>query len=226
MNNKFSLSFGVSLVIVGFLNIFFETSNIILFGLTVSTTIFSIINIIVPKMDSNKSELLYIIPFVLLISLFCYSNSLMQYDIVKEIVNGKITNILTFISFGFLFISEYLNHKKNKLHQKEFEMLQVIQEFEYSSMILILINEYLGDLVKKGIIMDEESRNFLNRIDDLCTEKATLANIDLSLLKLNKDEYTIQDFNDSYKLHNDTINYEKNIEEHDKKKNVEKEQIN
>ena len=40
MNNKFALSFGISLVIVGLLNIFFETSNIILFGLSVSTTIF------------------------------------------------------------------------------------------------------------------------------------------------------------------------------------------
>ena len=49
MNNKFALSFGISLVIVGLLNIFFETSNIILFGLSVSTTIFSIMNMFEPK---------------------------------------------------------------------------------------------------------------------------------------------------------------------------------
>lgn len=217
MNNKFALSFGVSLVIVGFLNIFFETSNVILFGLSVSTTIFSIINMIVPNMKSNKAEFLYIVPFVLLISLFCYSNSLMKYPIVEGIVNGKITNVLTFISFGFLFISEYLNHKKNKMEQKNFEMLQVIQDYEYSNMILILINDYLENLKNRGIALDDESRNFLNQINDLCIEKSTLADIDTTLLKLNKEEYSMQDFNDSYKIHNDTINYEKMVNDHDKK---------
>lgn len=105
MNNKFALSFGISLVIVGLLNIFFKTSNIILFGLSVSTTIFSIMNMLEPKISNKKLELLYIIPFVLLVSIFCYSNSLMKIEIIWNIVNSKITNILTFISFGFLFIS-------------------------------------------------------------------------------------------------------------------------
>ena len=101
MNNKFALSFGISLVIVGLLNIFFETSNIILFWLSVSTTIFSIMNMLEPKISNKKLELLYIIPFVLLVSIFCYSNSLMKIEINSNIVNSKITNILTFISFGF-----------------------------------------------------------------------------------------------------------------------------
>ena len=82
MNNKFALSFGISLVIVGLLNIFFETSNIILFGLSVSTTIFSIMNMFEPKISNKKLELLYIIPFVLLVSIFCYSNSLMKFEII------------------------------------------------------------------------------------------------------------------------------------------------
>lgn len=101
MNNKFALSFGISLVIVGLLNIFFETSNIILFGLSVSTTIFSIMNMFEPKISNKKLELLYIIPFVLLVSIFCYCNLLMKIEIIWNIVNSKITNILTFISFGF-----------------------------------------------------------------------------------------------------------------------------
>ena len=83
------------------LNIFFETSNIILFGLSVTTTIFSIMNMFEPKISNKKLELLYIIPFVLLVSIFCYSNSLMKIEIIWNIVNSKITNILTFISFGF-----------------------------------------------------------------------------------------------------------------------------
>ncbi len=59
MNNKFALSFGISLVIVGLLNIFFETSNIILFGLSVSTTIFSIMNMFEPKISNKKLEQIF-----------------------------------------------------------------------------------------------------------------------------------------------------------------------
>ena len=97
MNNKFALSFGISLMLVGLLNIFFETSNIILFGLSVSTIIFSIINLIVPKVKNERAEFLYIIPFVLLVTIFCYSNSLINNPVIIIIINSKITNILTFI---------------------------------------------------------------------------------------------------------------------------------
>ena len=58
MNNKFALSFGISLVIVGLLNIFFETSNIILFGLSVSTTIFSIMNMFEHKIINKKIRII------------------------------------------------------------------------------------------------------------------------------------------------------------------------
>lgn len=217
MNNKFSLSFGVSLVIVGFLNIFFETTNIILFGLSVSTAIFSIINIIVPKIKSKKAEFLYIIPFVILISLFCYSNSLMQYDFIRVMVDGKTTNVLTFISFGSLFISEFLNHEKDKKLQRVFEMTQVCQNYEYSNMILMLVNNYIESLCKNKTVIDKDSQEFLDKINELCTEKSRLADINLDLLKEDKENYTIADFNDAYKSNNDAINYDKLLKEYDKK---------
>ena len=136
MNNKFALSFGISLVIVGLLNIFFETSNIILFGLSVSTTIFSIMNMLEPKISNKKLELLYIIPFVLLVSIFCYSNSLMKIEIISNIVNSKITNILTFISFGFLFISEFINYKNARNQYINFQMAMINDNLQYSALIL------------------------------------------------------------------------------------------
>lgn len=222
MDNKFALSFGVSLVIVGFLNIFFETSNVIIFGLSVSTTIFSIINIIVPKINSDKSELLYILPFVILVSIFCYNNSLMKYDIVKIIVNGRITNVLTFVSFGFLFVSEFLNYKKSRFNQRLFEMNRVTQEYEYSSMILMFVNDYMEILLDSGIKIDDESREFLGRIIELSTERGRLANIDSSLLDLNKDEYAIEDFDDIFKKHSKIINYDEMEKELNKKRKVRK----
>lgn len=216
MNNKFSLSFGISLVIVGLLNIFFDIDNTILFGLSISTTVFSLVNMIVPKFDSKKLELLYIIPFVILISIFCYSDSLIKIDIISKIVNGKITNILTFVSFGFLFISEFANYKIEELKEMMFESKRVNQDYEYSNMILKTMNGYLSNLCKKKIVIDDESQEFLDEMEKLCLEKVKLAHINERLLSLGKSHYTLDEINDIYKLSNDILNCDKENNKNEK----------
>ena len=205
MNNKFALSFGISLVIVGLLNIFFETSNIILFGLSVSTTIFSIMNMLEPKISNKKLELLYIIPFVLLVSIFCYSNSLMKIEIIWNIVNSKITNILTFISFGFLFISEFINYKNARNQYINFQMAMINDNLQYSALILGLQNEYLKSIIKNPGLIDIESKTFFNEIEKLCNEKIRLSQIDTELLEQNKGLFTIRDLNMVYQKYNDIL---------------------
>lgn len=219
MNNKFALSFGISLVIVGFLNIFFETSNIVLFGLSVSTAIFSIINIFVINRKSSKSELLYIIPFVLLVSIFCYSDSLMKYDVIEKIVNGKFTNVLTFVSFGFLFISEFFNYKKEKKDYITFQMDTIIETMRYSALILNLQNEYLRSLVDNKNKIDSESKKFFDEIEKLCDEKIKQAELNYSLLNLNKELFSVRDFNKIYQSLTDNLNIDDKPKKYNKKHN-------
>lgn len=217
MNNKFALSFGISLVIVGLLNIFFETSNIILFGLSVSTTIFSIMNMLEPKISNKKLELLYIIPFVLLVSIFCYSNSLMKIEIISNIVNSKITNILTFISFGFLFISEFINYKNARNQYINFQMAMINDNLQYSALILGLQNEYLKSIIKNPGLIDIESKKFFNEIEKLCNEKIRLSQIDTELLEQNKGLFTIRDLNMVYQKYNDILDINGKIEKYNEK---------
>ena len=56
MNNKMSLSFGISLVVVGILNFWFETTNIILFGLSISALLFSLIEIVFSAIEILSSK--------------------------------------------------------------------------------------------------------------------------------------------------------------------------
>ena len=216
MNNKFALSFGISLVIVGFLNIIFETSSIVLFGLSISTLFFSLVNIIVPKINNYKAELLYVLPFVILVSIFCYSNSLLDIKVFNQIVNSKITNILTFISFGLLFISEFRNHKREMRNKKEYEATIIENEYETNMIILMLVNCYMDNILKKGILLDEESRSFLDKINELCDEKSKLAKIDLELLSLEKEKFTIEEFNVFYKSNSKILNVDKISEDYEK----------
>ena len=217
MNNKFSLSFGISLVIVGILNIFFSTNNMILFGLSVSTIMFSLVNLIVPSFENQKLEMLYIVPFIILVSIFCYSNSLLNIETFSEIVNGKTKSVLTFISFGFLFISEFINYKREEYQEMCFEFTRVIGEYEYSTMILEQITNYLRNLNEKEIIIDSESEEFLYKIQELCSEKVKLAHINGDLLKLEKIQYTLEEINDIYKQVSDIDNYASDSEDCQKK---------
>ena len=205
MNNKFALSFGISLVIVGLLNIFFETSNIILFGLSVSTTIFSIMNMFEPKIINKKLELLYVIPFVLLVSIFCYSNSLMKNEIISDVVNSKITNILTFISFGLLFISEFINYNIAKNQYINFQMAIITDNLQYSALLLGLQNEYLKSATKNPSSIEIESKKLFDDIEKLCNEKIRLSRIDIELLEQKKGLFTIQDLNMVYQKHHDIL---------------------
>lgn len=217
MNNKFALSFGISLVIVGLLNIFFETSNIILFGLSVSTTIFSIMNMFEHKIINKKLELLYVIPFVLLVSIFCYSNSLMKNEIISDVVNSKITNILTFISFGLLFISEFINYNNAKNQYINFQMAMITDNLQYSALILGLQNEYLQSTTKNPSSIEIESKKFFDDIEKLCNEKIRLSRIDIELLEQNKGLFTIQDLNMVYQKHHDILDINGKIEKYNEK---------
>lgn len=217
MNNKFALSFGISLVIVGLLNIFFETSNIILFGLSVSTTIFSIMNMFEPKIINKKLELLYVIPFVLLVSIFCYSNSLMKNEIISDVVNSKITNILTFISFGLLFISEFINYNIAKNQYINFQMAMITDNLQYSALLLGLQNEYLKSVTKNPSSIEIESKKFFDDIEKLCNEKIRLSRIDIELLEQKKGLFTIQDLNMVYQKHHDILDINGKIEKYNEK---------
>lgn len=211
MKSKFALSFGISLIFVGILNIFLETSSVILFGLSVSTLLFSLISIaftlFVSDDEDNKLEFIYIIPFVILLSIFCYSNSLMKLSFISNIVNSNFLNVLTFISFGLLFISEYINYKISLMYQKINIYSIIIEAYDYSNLILESIIDYRKELIKNKIIIDEQTETFLDKIEDLCNEKTKKAKIEAELLKLEKDYYTVEDFDKIYTKNNEKLNH-------------------
>lgn len=199
MKNKFSLSFGLSLIIVGILNIFLKTTNVILFGISLSTFVFSIINIfLTDDTEESNLDLLYIIPFVILLSVCCYGNELIKINFIHNIIKGNLLNVLTFISFGFLFISEYFNYQANRLRE-QIRMLSIIGEtYDYTTLIIELTNDYRERLIKKEIVYDKETKRFIEELDNLCDEKYKKAKIEFDLLNLRKDKFSIEDFDKIY----------------------------
>lgn len=210
MNNKMSLSFGISLVVVGILNFWFETTNIILFGLSISALLFSLIEIVFSAIEILSSkcirggllELIYILPFALLISSFCYSNSLMQIPFINELVNGRVTSLLTITSFGLLFISGYLNYKREEKMNKEAQAELVKSTIDESSAsgveVMTIIRDYIDEANSKNVILDESIRNLFNEIMNYYGDKGKILHTKAALLKTGKYKFTIKEFEEEY----------------------------
>jgi len=206
-----SLSFGISLVVVGILNFWFETTNIILFGLSISALLFSLIEIVfsVIEIFSSKRirggwlEFIYILPFALLISSFCYSNSLMQIPFINELVNGRITSLLTITSFGLLFISGYINYKReekmNTLAQSELVKSTTDESFESGIEVMTIISDYIDETKSRGIAIDKSILNLFDDITNYYGDKGKLAYTKIALLRTGKYQFTIKEFEEEYK---------------------------
>lgn len=198
MKSKFALSFGLSLFLVGILNIFLETNKIILFGISISSMIFSLISIFSSFRNKDlKHEIIYVVPFALLLSIFCYSNSLTKYKIINDIINSKTLNILTFFSFGLLFVSEYINYKKDIKHAKSSNLKTINTTLEYNQSILDLIESYLKEVTGKDL--NSKITELIDQLQNHCLEKLEESKIEINLIDLKKDNYSLEDFSKVYK---------------------------
>lgn len=206
MKSKFALSFGISLIFVGLVNIVFDTNNMILFGISLSSFVFTIISILfATKLNEEKYELLCIVPIIILLVFFCYGSTLSNYNVVKKIVESNITNVMTFISFGLFFVGEYITDKKNSEREQLRHQSMIKEVLTFSVLIRRERVKYNEKIIKKNVMVDEDSWAFINYVEELCEEKSKLADIKYELLKLNKDKYSIEEFSNIYTSNNKKI---------------------
>lgn len=202
MKSKFAFSFGIALIFIGFINFWLDTNNVILFGISLSAFIFSLISILfATKINEEKYELLYIIPLVIMLSFLCYGNELMKVESINHIVNSRLTSALTFVSFGLSFVSEYITEKKSRLLEKIKYQSLVIEMMEYTGLLQDAMIEHLNEACEKKIVRDEVSKKFVNKVERLFNEKSKESAILRDLLSIKKDYYTIDDIKKIYINH-------------------------
>lgn len=199
MKSRFALSFGIALIAVGVVNLFLETSNVILFGISLSAFIFSLLSIFFSyKVNTEKYEMIYIFPLLIMLMFFCYGNELMKIELVKSVINSQLNSALTFISFGLLFASEYIIEKRFKIYEQIRHLSLVREMMDYTELIQDAIIAYRREQLDKETIIDDTSDKFVKSIEKLYREKLKKARIEGNLLSLEKDKYTIDDFDKAY----------------------------
>lgn len=152
MNTKISVSFGVSIILIGILCIFLDINEMVMVGISLSALSFSILNLLYLIIKNNKLkrnyDYLYLISFFVLLLFSCFNDSLLKIDLFKFMLNDKVSNFITVISFGLLFVSEFLTYRqKNKDYRKIFENnLQYDLNFNDSLIKLLSNNMNNNDL--------------------------------------------------------------------------------
>ena len=143
MKNNFALSFGFSLVLIGGICIFVKISYIVMAGVALSAFVFSFINIILAMKKNKKNELIYAIPFFILLLFCCFGDSLIKIEDFNKEISINATNAITFMSFGFIFLAEYIN-KKNEVKLEKDKYSKLVDEtLEYTELALnIITNSY------------------------------------------------------------------------------------
>lgn len=194
MKRKFALSFGIALIFIGGINFFLDTNNVILFGISLSAFIFSIISILfATEIYEEKYEFLYIIPLVVMLCFLCYGTELMKIEFFYRIINSRLTSALTFISFGISFASEYITEKNYKLFEKIKHQTIAIEILEYTRLLQDALIEHLNEACEKKIVRDDVSKKFIKKVEQLYSEKSKECSIIHELLSMKKDDYTIDD---------------------------------
>lgn len=214
MKNNFSLSFALALLITGIFCLFFDVDDIIMFGVSFSSFIFSGISIFLSFTNKKKYELAYAFPFIILLCFCCYGDSLMKNEEIKEMVSSGMSNAITFFSFGTIFLAENISKiKERKLENKRNEKI-IVENLNYSEQILGLTMNYMNSFEKRKMIPDENSKKFISKIVDLSQEKIRQSQINNDLLKLEKSKFDFDDINKVFIDSSNVINIKDNKNNH------------
>lgn len=181
----FKISFAIAIITLGVISLFYNTSNTILIGISISSFIFSIIDTF-----WNRKTLFYVFPLTILLIFCIYPN----FFIVKYLSDPKLNNLIVFVSFGATFItnaySNYLSRYKSKkimydglvdsvtLVGNQFENIQFLTE-EFKK-IKIRFKE-IG-------LKDEESNKLLDNLVEYLLNEYNISKVryDLSLIGQDK----------------------------------------
>ncbi len=198
MKNNFALSFGLSLIVIGQISFFLKTSDVVMLGVALSACCFSLVSLLLCLSKRKKHEIVYTIPFLILLLFCCFGDDLKDVDYVREAINSGFINSITFYSFGLIFISEYINKKNEVILEKNKYISVVDENLEYAESIIDMIDDYHKSLEKKKIVIDSESQDLINRIYELLGAKIQQCSINNKLLIENKDEFNLDDVNAAF----------------------------
>ncbi len=130
----FQLAYGITIILLGGLSLYFDTPKSVLLGVSMSALLFTIVNTLSPR----KSYFHFFTISVLLV--FCIFPNMKYFEPLLE---DKIYHSILFFSFGLIFLISSISTYKNILNNKRktYEYLNdissmVVNQFEHDISLL------------------------------------------------------------------------------------------
>ena len=138
-NNSIVLSFAISIIIIGFISMFYENNHSLLIGIAISSLLLTII-----QCFSNGNTILNIFPIFTLLIFGFFEKSIKSIPVINILLQDKYANFIIFLAFSLTFFTQayknilfkhsfkeekvHYNEEKNKMIYSELQIIKNIKE--------------------------------------------------------------------------------------------------
>lgn len=180
--NGFKIAFGIAIIILGVLSIFYECANVILIGVSISSLLFTFIDTLF-----ERKSILYFIPLTVLLIFCVFSKEVTNMPILKVLLDKQLNNFIVFASFGLFF----LFNSVISLRKREKNTLELIisntrfmensnYQLKNSNIILEKLNN-LTEVVRDKEIHDIDLLEAIKEFREYAEEEAFISDIRFDL---------------------------------------------
>jgi len=100
-NNSIVLSFALSIVIIGFISIFYKNSDTLLIGIAVSSLLLTVI-----QCFGNGNTMLNILPIFTLLIFGFFPNTIENIPVIQILLKEEFRNLIIFLAFALTFLTQ------------------------------------------------------------------------------------------------------------------------
>lgn len=222
-NNSIVLSFAISIIIIGFISIFYKNNHTLLIGIAISSLLLTII-----QCFSNGNTILNIFPIFTLLIFGFFEKSIKNIPVINVLLQEQYADFIIFLAFSLTFLTQAYknilfkhslkeesvnyNDEKNKMIYSE---LQVIKNIKEKS---LKIKKILADEKVSNATINEAIEDLLKYIED----EGFISNVKATLITRGSENkkvtFNIEEVEESIMLNsslirNREINANENMEE-------------
>ena len=222
-NNSIVLSFAISIIIIGIFSVFYNNTNSLLIGISISSLLLTLI-----QCFSNGNTMLNILPVFTLLVFGFFQKSIESIPIINLLLKQQYTNLIIFIAFSLTFLTQAYkniifkhnlkeatityNNEKNKMIYTELEIIKNIK--------LKTIN--IKKLLEKPEVKNNELKKAINELLEYVEDETFISNVKSTLITKGSEDkkvtFNIEEVEESIMLNSGLtrtreINANANLEE-------------
>ncbi len=209
-SNSIVLSFAISIIIIGFISIFYKTSNTLLLGIAISSLLLTLI-----QCFSNGNTILNIFPIFTLLLFGFFQGSIENIPMIRVLLKDHYTNFIIFLAFSLTFLTQAY---KNILYKYEIKEANIHYNEEKNKMIYANL-ERIKNIKEKAVkikkVVEEKSLNneSLNRamkdLAEYVEDETFISNVKSTLITKGSEDkkvtFNIEEIEESITLNNKLI---------------------